>query len=1831
VISTPDDERLSPNERSELIDYGLVSELLIPLAAGDRLIGCIDIFDDRPRNWAEVLDLIEAVGQMVAGGLDGILLAEQLRQRSEDQAALLSSQREHGARLQSLLESSRAVATGDLAEALAIVARVTGEALGVSECLVFEYDPEAESITPRAYYEEAPCDWNGLGLPLALADCPAERELLAHGGVLEEHRSDPDLDPSSRQVMERWGEHTCLTVPICFGRSHTGLFALYQRERERHFSEEEIALVRGLGEQAAMAIHSHQLLRRVEERNRRLASLVQAGACMSADRPLEEVLPEVARQAVHALACDYCLISEYVEQDDLYVEKAYYAADPNDRYEMASWVLGDDDWKLRELLSRGASVEEQLSDADLSESVRRSMVRWGEKTCLTVPLIFRASPLGVLVLGVTTCERSFTEEERSYVAALGRQAAAALHHERQLAKLEQSNGVLKTLVDTDRAITSTLLLPEVLRILVSEAAQVLRSSSCLVWEYIEERGVLVEREHYDVMGGHGAGAVERTLAERPDVALVLFADGPVVETSSDACLDGASRASLQGCDVATRLSVPIRFGDERLGLLVFSEQRAERAFTASELDLAAGLADRAAIAMHNARQYEEVERRNQELADRVRREQFLREVSADLASSLDLEAVLAAAARRFASYFGVAACDIYAADAGALTCIASMVDGECCDSAIGTRLGTEDASLAHLALESATSMTAASLEDCRLTTRERRLMREWQLNSILSVPIIAKDRVLGVVDLLDRHERVFTDEERSTAEAVCAVAGLALDNATQFHRLRRMNREAAQHAQREALVNEVSLELTSSLDVHEICRTAAVRLTGALDVDSCEVCRLQNDRLICEVSIVDGQLSVSRAGTPSELSDSMPTRCAVESQTPQQVTAADSRLSARDRERMSSRGQQAVLVLPMTAAGRVLGTIELGQARGARCFSEEELATAQAVSRMTALAVENAGLFEAKAESAKRFASLVDAGHSIASPIVTVDVLATIAQKAAEALGSPECVIFELDQDALTLTAKAVSQEDPEGSPDLGKPMSLADLPTEQAVIEGRQIDVDAAPISEGASVGTGTGARPDRVYVRAPLYFAEEPLGLLALRKPDDDRQFADDDLVVLSGLSTQAAIALHHARLFERLELRTYETEVLNEIARAAASSLRLAGIAEATVTHLGQLIRFDSSSLVCELTDGVLEVAYSTGGQSALEGMSLHEVDEPFIRKLSRERVAIVDTPDGLPLPPEHPTRAGLGSAAVVGLFDEGELIGALTLGASSSRSFASADRRILEAVGTHLSLALKNIRLYENAKHLHLGNLKSLSSALLAKDYYTIGHTARVATYAVLLATELEWSRPAVEEIEEVAYLHDVGKIAVSDHVLLKAGALNEEEWHLMRQHPVISAEIIEPLLDAELVAGVRHHHERYDGTGYPDGLRGEDIPKMARLMAVVDAYDAMSSRRVYRSPLDYQQCLDELERCRGTQFDPTMLDAFRRVLRRMERKKEIAEAAAAEAAQLIDAGDHARLKGEADMETPEYERVLASVRTAQATHAPVRFIATQACWDDLRVMMVADSDESPATHVPVGQLFFADHAELQELRGQTVDANVVRVNHRGSWVTGLAPIRDDDGGVIAVVSADVPATSASRASLGPSRVSETFASIASCAAERLTRAEVDAMSDPLTGLPNHRYFHQRLEEEVKAARANGARLSLLFCDVDDFKTLNDTFGHAAGDQALRDVARVIKACLRGPDVAARYGGDEFCAILCGVDEHEARDVAERIRARVARGGLHPGGGRMGLSIGIATTPSDGVTKEELLKAADANMYKAKRRREELRAVVTGQIAGVPNRDRAPNSR
>jgi len=190
-------------------------------------------------------------------------------------------------------------------------------------------------------------------------------------------------------------------------------------------------------------------------------------------------------------------------------------------------------------------------------------------------------------------------------------------------------------------------------------------------------------------------------------------------------------------------------------------------------------------------------------------------------------------------------------------------------------------------------------------------------------------------------------------------------------------------------------------------------------------------------------------------------------------------------------------------------------------------------------------------------------------------------------------------------------------------------------------------------------------------------------------------------------------------------------------------------------------------------------------------------------------------------------------------------------------------------------------WEVAEHLEAASLNTvyaLAAAVDARDHYTYGHSRQVAKYAVAIGKALGLSRRKLERLRIAALLHDIGKIGLSDSIIKKPGPMDEKEWEMMRKHPRLGATIISHTPElADCAPSIWHHHEWQDGSGYPDGLKGEDIPLEARIIAIADAYDTMTTPRAYRETLSLKEALEELRRCANTQFDPQLVETFARVV------------------------------------------------------------------------------------------------------------------------------------------------------------------------------------------------------------------------------------------------------------------------------------------------------------------------------------------------------------------
>ena len=567
--------------------------------------------------------------------------------------------------------------------------------------------------------------------------------------------------------------------------------------------------------------------------------------------------------------------------------------------------------------------------------------------------------------------------------------------------------------------------------------------------------------------------------------------------------------------------------------------------------------------------------------------------------------------------------------------------------------------------------------------------------------------------------------------------------------------------------------------------------------------------------------------------------------------------------------------------------------------------------------------------------------------------------------------------------------------------------------------------------------------------------------------------------------------------------------------------------------------------------------------------------------------------------------------------------------------------------------------EEMADLHLRTIEALAIAIDAKDEVTHEHVGRVQVYASGMAKIFGLSESEVAALKAGALLHDIGKLAVPDYILNKPGKLTPAEFEKMKVHTIVGSEILERVnFPYPVAAVVRHHHERWDGRGYPDGLRGDEIPLTARILAVVDCFDAAREDRQYRKALARDEAVRLLEESSGSTYDPQVVRAFLEHLPDFEQRiKEL----------NLEHRDRRKehLRAEARESRPAKSTAFESIRNAHreviTLYNIAQTIGTSLDLRDTFAVFSARLQDIVSYTTCVLYLKSESSGDLEVAHVSGLNAEVFKGRRLTAgtgitgWVTahGKAMCNADPRLDITALKLDVGEKyqaamavplmkdteifgaltlyAQEAASYAPDhlRLVEAVAKLASDAianALRHKQTETNALTDALTDLPNARALRRRFEEVVSQSQNYGTSFAVLMMDLDGFKKINDTRGHQAGDEVLKELAGLLKDQFRTVDFLCRYAGDEFVALLEATPE-EVQPVIRRLQQVIDRHifVLSQTTEAVGLSIGYACFGIDGDTLDELLLLADRGMYWDKSKRKSLaKEAADGQAEGdVPD--------
>ncbi len=925
------------------------------------------------------------------------------------------------------------------------------------------------------------------------------------------------------------------------------------------------------------------------------------------------------------------------------------------------------------------------------------------------------------------------------------------------------------------------------------------------------------------------------------------------------------------------IAVPLLIQERVIGVLSLDSTQKE-AFTQEDLNHLTSFASSAALIIENARLFEETRRRADELAT-------LYESAQALAAKTSLEEVLQAITQSISRLFGATGVGLYLYDPLSETLEVKLAPHG--TISIGTRLTLGEG-------------LAGKVAQSRRVMRIDNYMR-WEgrspkydgipIRAVMEAPLIYQDRLVGVLVVHEagESERKFTEADERLLSLFAVQAAAVIQNVRLFEETRR-------RAEQIAAVNALGRALSVTLDLPALYRIAYEQVRGLLDCDNFGISLYDETTRTLRATFVlsDGQ----------ELDTSLLAPLVLDPQQPHEgrlgavLEAEPIIVNDLVEKRRQSGGllignehePQSAAYVPMVVKNHVIGLLELQSYRN-HAYQEEELDLMRMIANQIGLAIQNARLFE-----------------EIQTRLQELEILQSISSALRQARTVEEMLPFFIQRASRAVKAAA-------GSIYLWEEASGAWVSQGWMTSDGHWLTNTAGlrhPRGEGI---TGWVGEHGEIYItadwRADLInrklpqereFLQHLTGGISLPLKAEARiigvmhlwyaeahEFNEEEKRLLTAIADMAGNSIQRARLHQETQRRLEQLQSLQIIDQAITSSLdprvSLNILLEHTLHHLGG----DAGGvLLLNPILYALEYAAARGFRSLhYKRSSLHLGQGELRRELLAHHLVVI--PD-LSREPSIGRRElikaeGFVSQVIAPLVVKGQLKGALEIFYRTPYSPTAEQLNFFEGLARQAAIAIDNGQLFENLQRANLElslaydeTIEGWSRALDLRDKETEGHTQRVTDLTLKLAQAMDVSPADLVHIRRGALLHDIGKMGIPDSILFKEGPLTAEEWALMRQHPQFAYDMLAPIEYLHPALDIPWcHHEKWDGTGYPRGLQGEQIPLAARIFAVADVWDALTSDRPYRKAWSQQEALEYIQKEAGNSFDPQVIQVFLNIL------------------------------------------------------------------------------------------------------------------------------------------------------------------------------------------------------------------------------------------------------------------------------------------------------------------------------------------------------------------
>ncbi len=1416
------------------VTQGICSELCVPIISSGNVLGVLNIESKQPEAFSESDErLLNTIAGGLATALERLRFFELEKKRQRDAETLreatsaLTSSLELPHLYETILDSAHRLVHYDSAsihlemdESLQIVA---GRGL-----------PEGSELVGKRY----PLDetWDHLTTnrrPLILPDAQADALFEKWDGA---------------EYIRGW-----IGIPLIAHDKFIGLLSLDSRTPSA-FSEEHATLLQTFANQAAVAIENGRLFETQRRRRQEAEALREATASLTATVQFDELF-EIILSTLAKLIPYTSASIELVDGDQAEIAAQHGLPQGNQMvgarypYEHDKWGTG----MWQPIIVADVRLEERFTKLPGSEYIRGWM---------GVPLIAQEKLLGYINLDSDKVGY-FTEEHSALAQTFANQAAVAIENVRTLAEERRRTRIIEALADIANEITRTGEVDSLLETVAQRTLDLLKASHVAIYLLQDDNTTI---RPATAQGTFSHEILSHVLKIGEGITGNIVRDGKseiINDTTNDPRRIRVPGTSDADGLVETMMSSALILRGKPIGAINAWRLRSEGLFNKSELNFLISIAHQTSVSMEAGRLFQEAVRHAQETAAIV-------EVGRDISATLQLDVVLERIGRYAKELLRADTSAVYLFEPAKQSLRVIAAFGKDAEELKNFSLQLGMGIVGSIALSKKGEIVNNTLLDPRGVVVDG--TQDDPHEHIMAVPVLNKDELTGLLAIWrSGADQLFIPQELEFLASLAQQAAIAIENARLFQSEQRRREEAEN-------LRVAATAITSTLEPGQVLETILVALQQVVPYDSAAIFQLEGEqvRVTAAKGFLENETLINRlfpANNQLFLDVKKNSRALI---------LEDNRDSPYFEKWAAAETVRAWMGVPLIARGQVIGYITMDSVViGA--FGEKDALLAQTFAHQAAAAIENARLFN---ETRQRVEELEVVSRVSVALRVAQDsqrILLVLIDEIQKSMGTDTAAIWLYDRGRAELVQKASSGE----LANLHKPNFKAGEGIVGYVFESGKVH-QSLEFSTDAKVSAENveAFRKGWGGIAVPIRTTSETIGVLVVAMPDP-QQIERHQIRLLRTIAEIAGNAINRSSLYEKSEEQVRRLTMLRELDTAISSSFDLRVTLDILIEHLLSKMGVSAAAILILDTESQTLTYHSGGGfrDSEFPRMVLQHADSPANQILLSQREIYI----GSQIQRSNMNavaREGFVSYYGIPLQSKGLIRGVLETYFRQPFTPNSDWRDFLRTLAGQATIAIDNTRLFENLQRsnqeLSLAydtTLEGWSKALELRDKETQGHSRRVTDLTLELARQMGIPESQLTHIRRGVLLHDIGKMGVPDNILRKNGPLTDAEWIEMRKHPQYAFDLLNPIHYLRPALDVAYyHHEWWDGSGYPSGLKGNNIPLAARIFAVVDVWDALLSNRPYRTSWTKQKVIKYLRSLSGKQFDPAILEVFLKMMK-----------------------------------------------------------------------------------------------------------------------------------------------------------------------------------------------------------------------------------------------------------------------------------------------------------------------------------------------------------------